>query len=124
MEDSRVKKSPESRVQRGRRQRCRWEIEVLFAIVRELTYFPVVHGGCDMSKDGINRIDDVEVQRVKDMFLAAAEAEAEEVARMLVSKGDHELFGNTEFQLRDLVLRVGAKTLEARVNDRAKKGGM
>ena len=35
-----------------------------------------------------------------------------EMARLLVSKPDREIFGDTEFQLRDLVLRLGAKALE------------
>jgi len=39
-----------------------------------------------------------------------------------VSKQDHELFGEAEFQVRDLVHRVGARAIEAAVNER-KKGG-
>jgi hypothetical protein len=35
-----------------------------------------------------------------------------QMARLLVSKPDREIFGDTEFQLRDIVLRVGAKVLE------------
>lgn len=34
------------------------------------------------------------------------------MARLLVSKPEHEIFGDTEFELRDLVLKVGAKALE------------
>jgi len=35
-----------------------------------------------------------------------------EVARLLVSKPDREIFGETEFQLRDILLKAGAKALE------------
>ncbi len=34
------------------------------------------------------------------------------LARLLVSKEDHEIFGATEFQVRDIVHRIGAKALE------------
>jgi len=40
----------------------------------------------------------------------------------MVGKRDDQLFGETEFTLRDKVLRMGAKALQATVNDR-KKGG-
>jgi hypothetical protein len=42
--------------------------------------------------------------------------------RLLVSKQDHELFGETEFQVRDLVHEIGARAIETAVNER-KKGG-
>jgi hypothetical protein len=34
------------------------------------------------------------------------------LARLLVSKADRELFGDTEFQVRDIVHRLGAKAYE------------
>ncbi len=34
------------------------------------------------------------------------------LARLLVSKGDDEIFGDTEFQARDIVHRIGAKAFE------------
>jgi hypothetical protein len=42
-----------------------------------------------------------------------AESELLALARLLVSKEDRELFGDTEFQARDIVHRVGAKAYEA-----------
>jgi hypothetical protein len=41
-----------------------------------------------------------------------ADEELVAMARLLVSKPEHETFGDTEFELRDLVLKVGAKALE------------
>ena len=41
-----------------------------------------------------------------------AEEEFMQMARLLVSKPEHEVFGETEFDLRDIVLKVGAKALE------------
>jgi hypothetical protein len=40
---------------------------------------------------------------------AAVQTELADLARLLVSKSDRDLFGATEFQVRDIVLRVGAK---------------
>jgi hypothetical protein len=34
------------------------------------------------------------------------------IARLLVSKEDRDIFGDTEFEVRDLVHRIGAKALE------------
>ena len=39
----------------------------------------------------------------------AVQKEIADLARLMVSKPDRELFGATEFQVRDLVLRIGAK---------------
>lgn len=41
-----------------------------------------------------------------------AEEELVAMARLLVSKPEHEIFGDTEFELRDIVLKLGAKALE------------
>jgi hypothetical protein len=35
-----------------------------------------------------------------------------EVARLLVSKPEREIFGDTEFEVRDILLRAGAKALQ------------
>jgi parvulin-like peptidyl-prolyl isomerase len=40
---------------------------------------------------------------------AAVQKEIGDLARLLVSKADRDLFGAAEFQVRDIVLRVGAK---------------
>lgn len=41
-----------------------------------------------------------------------ADADLLALARLLVSKQEHELFGDTEFEVRDIVHRLGAKALE------------
>jgi len=63
-----------------------------------------------------------EVQRVYGLLRKATDEEHWRLARLMVSKQDGELFGQTEFQMRDHLLRMGAQALEATVNDR-KKGG-
>jgi hypothetical protein len=44
------------------------------------------------------------------------------MARLLVSKPDSEIFGQTEFELRDSAHRVAAHALETALQER-KKGG-
>ena len=63
-----------------------------------------------------------EVQRVHDLMVEAMDQEVWQMADLMVSKRNDQLFGETEFVLRDMVLRAGAKVLEATVDDR-KKGG-
>jgi hypothetical protein len=63
-----------------------------------------------------------EVQRVHDVLSKAMDREIWQIAELMVGKRDDQLFGETEFALRDKVLRMGARALEATVNDR-KKGG-
>ena len=63
-----------------------------------------------------------EVARFKELFLQAAEAEADDVAQLLAESADGDLLGKTEFALRDAVHRLGARTLQQAANERAKKG--
>ena len=44
------------------------------------------------------------------------------MARLLVSKQDHELLGATEFEIRDRVHKLGAHAIESALKER-KKGG-
>lgn len=62
-----------------------------------------------------------ELERFRALFLEAAATEAERVASLLAESADEDLLGKTELALRDLVHRVGAKTLEGAANARAQK---
>jgi hypothetical protein len=53
---------------------------------------------------------------------AGCESDLKAIAELLATKPDKELFGATEFELRDLVHRFGAKALQAAAGQR-KKGG-
>jgi hypothetical protein len=55
---------------------------------------------------------EAEAQALAARIRELAEEELVAMARLLVSKPEHETFGDTEYELRDLVLRVGAKALE------------
>jgi hypothetical protein len=60
-------------------------------------------------------------KEIEDRILAKARVEAQNIARLLASKENHELFGETEFQLRDLLMNFGAQSLDAALEVRKKK---
>lgn len=64
-----------------------------------------------------------EAQRAFEVTKQATEEELWRMACLTASKQDSELLGETEFQMRDILLRIGARTLETAVNQRRKKGG-
>jgi hypothetical protein len=63
-----------------------------------------------------------EAQRLMEVTAQAVEDERWRMCCLMASQQDRCLLGETEFQLRDVVLRVGAHVLEAAVNQRRKKG--
>ena len=65
---------------------------------------------------------EVEALRLAESVALKTKEELLQITRLLVSKKDHELFGETEFQVRDLVHKMGARAIETAVNER-KKGG-
>ncbi|WP_165236094.1 hypothetical protein [Aquisphaera insulae] len=62
-------------------------------------------------------------QELYESFRSAFDADLRAMAELLASKPDNKLFGETEFELRDMVHQVGAKALQAAAQQR-KKGGM
>jgi len=65
---------------------------------------------------------EAEAQRLAAVIAEKAKEEALRMARLLVSKKDHEILGATEFEIRDRVHKIGAHAIEAALNER-KKGG-
>ena len=61
-----------------------------------------------------------EAGRIYRALRAATDADLRAVAALLASKADAELLGRTEFEVRDRVLRVGAKAIEAALAGRKK----
>jgi hypothetical protein len=64
-----------------------------------------------------------QAQELYESLQAAADADLKAIAELLATKPDNQLFGATEFELREMVHRVGAKALQAAAVQR-KKGGM
>lgn len=54
---------------------------------------------------------EAEAQALAQRLRALADEELVQMARLLVSKADRDIFGDTEFQLRDILHKVGAKAL-------------
>jgi hypothetical protein len=65
---------------------------------------------------------EAQAQRIAEIISQNMQGEALRIARLLVSKPDAELFGKTEFELRDRVHEIGAKAFETALRER-KKGG-
>jgi len=61
-------------------------------------------------------------ERIYQVLRSACDDEIRQIARLLASKPDDKLLGQTEFEVRDRVHRIGAKAIETALNER-KKGG-
>ena len=61
---------------------------------------------------------EAEAKILEERIKKAAEEEFAQLARLLVSKQTRELFGKTEFQVRDILLRVGAKAYEEHLREK------
>jgi hypothetical protein len=63
-----------------------------------------------------------EAARIEDILNAKGRLATKYMARLLASKSNRELFGETEFQIRDAVHRLGAEGLDAVLAERKKRG--
>jgi hypothetical protein len=63
---------------------------------------------------------EAEAQRLAETVALKTREELLQIARLLVSRRDDQLFGDTEFQVRDLVHQIGARAIETAVNERKK----
>jgi hypothetical protein len=63
-----------------------------------------------------------EEQRIYERLSRCFDEECKRVAKLLAGKDDGQLFGQTEYDLRDRVHALGAKALEAVADERQKKG--
>jgi hypothetical protein len=63
-----------------------------------------------------------EAKRTYEVMKQATEGDLWRIACLLASKRDDQLFGRTEFEVREEVLRIGAKAVETAANGRKKRG--
>lgn len=70
----------------------------------------------------LNEEQEAEAQRIYERLRGAFEEELRTMARFMASKPNHQLFGQTEFELRDRVHELGARVLETAAAERQKKG--
>ena len=63
-----------------------------------------------------------EAERIYQTPRPVSDVELRRIAHLLASKPDHRLLGETEFEVRDRVHRIGAKAIDAALNERGKGG--
>ncbi len=63
-----------------------------------------------------------EAERIYQALRAASDDDHRRLAELLASKSDPQIFGETEFEVRDIVHETGAKAIQAALEGR-KKGG-
>lgn len=59
-----------------------------------------------------------EAKQLEEKIRHAISKEIETLAQLVVSKPERELFGETEYQVRDIVLRIGAKVFEEHLREK------
>jgi parvulin-like peptidyl-prolyl isomerase len=64
------------------------------------------------TRSSLSAEKEAEAQALAQRIRELADEELLQMARLLVGKPDREIFGETEFQLRDMLLKIGAKALE------------
>ena len=75
-----------------------------------------------MTRTDLTPDQQADADRIHAALVSAAATDLRELAELLATKDDRTMFGATEFAVRDIVLRVGAKAVEAALAGR-KKGG-
>jgi hypothetical protein len=70
----------------------------------------------------LNGDQEAEAQRIYERLRVSFDEELKTMARFMASKPNHQLFGQTEFELRDRVHELGARVLETAADERQKKG--
>jgi hypothetical protein len=63
-----------------------------------------------------------EAKRIEDIVMAGARVEVQRIARLLASKENRHLFGETEFTVRDAMHRLAARAFDAALAERKKRG--
>ena len=73
-----------------------------------------------MSRPELSPEQQSDAERIYGALHQAADADLRALAELLAAKDDRTTFGATEFAVRDIVLRVGAKAIEAALEGRKK----
>jgi hypothetical protein len=71
-----------------------------------------------MTATALNPEQQLEAKELEAKIRPAIEKEVGALAALLAAKGERDLFGQTEFEVRDLVLRIGAKAYEERLRQK------
>jgi hypothetical protein len=107
----------------GEQLKSRWIFHTLEAAAEQQWKFTLTYSAeVPMSEINLTAEQEAEAQRIADIIARKAKEEALAMARLLVSKQDHEVLGATEFEIRDRVHKLGAHAIETALSER-KKGG-
>ena len=94
--------------------------------MEEVAYFPPNLEGSTMGRSKpnveLNEEQEAESQRIYERLRGVFDEELKSMARFMASKPNHQLFGQTEFDVRDRVHELGARVLETAADERQKKG--
>jgi hypothetical protein len=66
-----------------------------------------------------------QARRAEDLYeslRAAADADLKAIAELLATKPDNQLFGETEYKIREIVQQIGAEAVQTAVDQRKKRG--
>jgi hypothetical protein len=74
------------------------------------------------SQPQLSAEQEAEAQRIFQILKSTTDDDLLALARLLASKKDRDLLGQTEFEVRDRVHQIGAKAIETALDER-KKGG-
>jgi hypothetical protein len=61
-----------------------------------------------------------QAERIRQALLEASVDDIRELAELLATKDDSNIFGATEFAVRDIVQRIGAKAIQTALEERKK----
>lgn len=73
-----------------------------------------------MSKIELTREQEAEAQRLAKLVAQKVQDEVLQMYRLLMSKPDAQLLGQTEFDIRDRVHKIGAQVIETALQERKK----
>jgi hypothetical protein len=71
-----------------------------------------------MSRFPLSAAQEEEAKQLEAKMRVALDQEIANLARLLVSKSEEDLFGQTEFQVRDIVLRIGAQAFQEHLREK------
>ena len=63
-----------------------------------------------------------DAEQLYQAFRVNADAKLRELATLMASKPDNQLFGETEYKIREIVLQIGAEAIQTAVNRPKKRG--
>jgi hypothetical protein len=76
------------------------------------------------SQAALSAEQQAEADLIYERIRGAFDEEARRLAELMASKETRQIFGETEYQIRDRVHALGAEVLAATAAERVKKGGL